>query len=74
MRMMGKRRRSVGRRHYGHEQSASRRIPGSYFWLIFWTIVFFPIAIFYFVLASVTIEEEIDADKFLEWYRSRKKK
>jgi hypothetical protein len=47
---------------------------GSYFWLIFWTVVFFPVAIFYFVSASVTIEEEIDADKFLEWYRSRKKK
>lgn len=47
---------------------------GSYCWLIFWTIIFFPIAIVYFLTSSVTIEEEIDADKFLEWYRSRKKK
>lgn len=47
---------------------------GSYPWLIFWTVIFFPIAAVYFLSASVTIEEEMDADKFLEWYRSRKKK
>jgi hypothetical protein len=47
---------------------------GSYFWLIMATIFFFPIAILYLITASVVIEEEIDADKFVEWYRSRRKK
>ena len=56
--------------------SKVRRVEflGSYFWLIFWTLLFFPIAIVYFLSTCVTIEEEIDADKFVEWYRSQKKK
>ena len=56
--------------------SKIRRIEflGSYFWLIFWTILFFPIAVLYFLSASIIIEEEMDIDNFLDWYRSRKKK
>jgi hypothetical protein len=47
---------------------------GSYFWLLFWTFLFFPVAIVYYISNSVVIEEEIDADTFMEWYRSRRKK
>jgi hypothetical protein len=56
--------------------SKVRRIEflGSYFWLVVWIILFFPIAIVYFISTSVTIEDEIDADKFVEWYRSQKRK
>jgi hypothetical protein len=56
--------------------SKVRRIEylGSYFWLVFWTLLFFPIAVVYFLENSIVVEEEIDADKFLDWYRHRKKK
>jgi hypothetical protein len=56
--------------------SRIRRVEflGSYFWLIFWVILFFPVAILYLLSASVVIEEEIDTDDFLSWYRSRRKK
>lgn len=54
--------------------SKVRRIEflGSYFWLLFWTIFFFPIAALYFLSASIMIEDEIDGDKFVEWYRSKR--
>jgi hypothetical protein len=57
--------------------SKIRRIEfhGSYFWLVFWTVLFFPIAGIYFLLSSIVIEEDdIDADKFLEWCRSKRNK
>jgi hypothetical protein len=42
--------------------------------LLSWTVLFFPIAAVHFISNSVVIEKEIDADKFMEWYRSRRKK
>jgi len=54
--------------------SKVRRIEflGSWFWLAFWVIIFLPVAALYFALKSVVVEEQMDGDKFVEWYRSRK--
>ncbi len=47
---------------------------GKWLWLVFWLIVFFPIGIVYFALNTILIEDEMDADKFVEWHRSKSKK
>ena len=58
---------------HGKAMSKVRRIEflGSHFWLIVWTILFFPMAGFYFLTSSILIEEEIDVDHFVKWYRSQ---
>lgn len=45
---------------------------GSWFWLIVLTILFFPVAIVYAGYTTISVEEQVDADKFLEWYRTRR--
>jgi hypothetical protein len=36
--------------------------------------LFFPIGVIYFVLNTVILEEDIEADKFIEWHRSQRKR
>ena len=47
---------------------------GSWFWLIFWLVLFFPIGVIYFVLNIILLEEDIEADEFIEWHRSHRKR
>ena len=47
---------------------------GKWRWLIFWLIVFLPIGVVYFALNTILVQEEIDADKFIEWHKSKNKK
>lgn len=47
---------------------------GSWGWLIFWTILFFPFGVLLLLFNTIVIEDEIDADQFMEWYRDRKKR
>jgi len=56
--------------------SKLRRVEfmGSWFWLVFWVILFFPIGLLYFAIKTIVIEEEIDAEKFVEWYFSKSKR
>jgi hypothetical protein len=58
----------------GSSMSKIRRLEflGSWFWLVFWAIVFLPVGLIYFAVKSIVIEEEVDAGKFVEWYRSQK--
>ena len=56
--------------------SRVRRVEfiGKWKWLIFWLILFLPIGIVYFALNTLLVEEEMDADKFIEWHRSKDKR
>ena len=56
--------------------SRVRRVEfiGKWRWLIFWLILFLPIGIVYFALNTILVEEEMDADKFIEWHRSKDKR
>lgn len=46
---------------------------GSWGWLIFWMIVFFPYGLLVLLFNTIVIEEDIDADRLLAWHQSRKK-
>ena len=46
---------------------------GSWPYLIFLLILFFPLGLLHFACKSVVVEDEIAADKFVEWYRSKRK-
>jgi membrane protein required for beta-lactamase induction len=46
---------------------------GSWFWLIFWLILFFPIAILYLAFNTIVVEEEIGVEEFIKRHCSRRK-
>ncbi len=47
---------------------------GNWPYLIFLLIMFFPLGFVYFACKSVVVEDEIPADKFIEWYRTKRTK
>jgi hypothetical protein len=44
---------------------------GSYFWLVFWVVVLFPVGALYFVLKSFVVEEQVEDEGLGRFLRGR---
>jgi len=44
---------------------------GSVFWLVFWVIILFPVAVMYFVLKSCVVEQQVDEEALVTFLRGR---
>jgi hypothetical protein len=49
----------------------SVEFTGSVFWLVFWLIVLFPVAVMYFVLKSCVVEQQVEDEALAAFLRER---
>ena len=44
---------------------------GSFFWLVLWVIILFPVAVMYFLLKSCVVEQQVEDEALADFLRGR---